>query len=225
MRIVLPSIDDLMLVVNYLVHNSKSCFKVPVNNHSARLIDNDCMGRPKNFSRDGVLEKAIPVFWERGFADTSLQDLEKATGVNKSGLYSEFKDKEDLFQASLQHYLVSLDGAGTLSKQPLGWENVEQFLKYSYGCMGQKGCFSVNSMREFAVLPPKARELMIDSVAQLKRLIVKNIRAEQTEMEPGVIADMALTFFEGLCIEQNLQPSKLSITRKIGTFMQVVRKM
>jgi hypothetical protein len=55
------------------------------------------MGRPKNFNREGVLEKALPVFCRRGFADASLHQLEMATGVNKSGLYSEFKDKEDLF--------------------------------------------------------------------------------------------------------------------------------
>ena len=36
------------------------------------------MGRPKNFSREEVLEKAMPVFWTRGFSDTSLQDLERA---------------------------------------------------------------------------------------------------------------------------------------------------
>ena len=54
------------------------------------------MGRPKGFSREEVLEKAMPVFWKHGFADTSLQELEQATGVNKSGLYSEFRDKEDL---------------------------------------------------------------------------------------------------------------------------------
>jgi AcrR family transcriptional regulator len=55
------------------------------------------MGRPKNFSREQVLEKAMPIFWKRGFSDTSLQELERATGVNKSGLYTEFRDKEDLF--------------------------------------------------------------------------------------------------------------------------------
>ena len=42
------------------------------------------MGRPKSFSREEVLEKAMPVFWKHGFADTSLQELERATGVNKS---------------------------------------------------------------------------------------------------------------------------------------------
>ena len=55
------------------------------------------MGRPKSFSREEVLEKAMPVFWKHGFADTTLQDLKRATGVNKSGLYTGFRDKEDLF--------------------------------------------------------------------------------------------------------------------------------
>ena len=63
------------------------------------------MGRPKSFSREDVLEKAMPVFWKRGFAATSLQDLEQATGVNKSGLYAEFRDKEEIFLECLRHYL------------------------------------------------------------------------------------------------------------------------
>ena len=49
----------------------------------------------------------MPVFWKHGFADTSVQELERATGVNKSGLYKEFRDKEDLFVACLRHYLES----------------------------------------------------------------------------------------------------------------------
>jgi hypothetical protein len=96
------------------------------------------MGRPKNFSREEVLEKAMPVFWKHGFSDTSLQDLEGATGVNKSGLYTEFRDKEDhtefrdkedLFVACLRHYIESQEKRGLLTKEPLGWNNVEAFLK------------------------------------------------------------------------------------------------
>ena len=85
------------------------------------------MGRPKNFSRGEVLEKAMPVFWKHGFADTSLQDLERATGVNKSGLYTEFRDKEDLFLACLRRYLENQDKRGLLTKEPLGWKNIETF--------------------------------------------------------------------------------------------------
>ena len=96
------------------------------------------MGRSKNFSREDVLEKAIPVFWRRGFADTSLQDLERATGVNKSGLYAEFRDKEDIFVASLRHYLDSQEKRGLLTKEPLGWNNIENFLKNAPVAKGEK---------------------------------------------------------------------------------------
>jgi TetR/AcrR family transcriptional regulator, copper-responsive repressor len=79
------------------------------------------MGRPKTFNREDVLKKAMPVFWRRGFADASLHKLELATGVNKSGLYSEFEDKEDLFVQSLQYYLESLENNGLLTTELLGW--------------------------------------------------------------------------------------------------------
>jgi len=94
------------------------------------------MGRPKNFSREEVLEKAIPVFWKHGFSDTSLQELERATGVNKSGLYSEFRDKEDLFVACLRYYLESQEKRGLLTKEPLGWKNVEAFSRTALSTKG-----------------------------------------------------------------------------------------
>src|ERR1700742_3700373 len=117
------------------------------------------MGRPKNFSREEVLEKAMPVFWTHGFSDTSLQDLERATGVNKSGLYAEFRDKEDMFVACLRHYLAQQEKRGLLTQEPHGWKNVETFLRNGPVHEGeQRGCFSVNSMREFPILSRKAYE-------------------------------------------------------------------
>src|ERR1700694_3175252 len=110
------------------------------------------MARPRNFSREGVLEKALPVFWKHGFADASLQELEKATGVNKSGLYSEFSGKEELFLESLRFYLDRLSSLGFLMVEPLGWDNIEQFLKLGpRNTEGQKGCFAISSMRELAI--------------------------------------------------------------------------
>src|SRR5258708_8198950 len=103
------------------------------------------MARPKSFSREEVLEKALPVFWKHGFSDTSLQDLERATGVNKSGLYTEFRDKEDLFVACLRHYLESQEKRGLLTKEPLGSNNFEIFLKYVPLNRGKhQGSFSAN---------------------------------------------------------------------------------
>src|SRR6266436_2145955 len=151
---------------------------------------NESMGRPKNFSREGVLEKALLVFWKHGFADTSLQDLEKATGVNKSGLYAEFADKGDLYLESLRHYLRKRQEEELLTAKPLGWNNIERFLKLGpCNLEGQKGCFSVNSMK------------------------------------PTVLAEMILTFFTGITMEQHLNVGKASMNRKVDDFMKVVRQL
>jgi TetR/AcrR family transcriptional regulator, copper-responsive repressor len=184
------------------------------------------MGRPKNFSREEVLEKAMPVFWTHGFSDTSLQDLERATGVNKSGLYAEFRDKEDLFVECLRHYLESQGKRGLLSEEPLGWNNVEAFLKNGPRNKGeQQGCFSVNSMREFAILPNEAHEVVTENRALLQHLLARNIEAEKPTMAPSAIAEIVLSFFSGLCIERNLRAGKTSSTRKIENFMSALRSL
>lgn len=61
-------------------------------------------GRPRAYDPDLVLEKALFVFWEKGFAATSLDDLVEATGVNRPSLYAGFGDKEALYLKSMQRY-------------------------------------------------------------------------------------------------------------------------
>src|ERR1700722_15583466 len=137
------------------------------------------MARSKKFSREEVLEKALPVFWKRGFADASVHELESATGVNKSGLYSEFSGKEELFLASLRFYLDRMPSLGLLMAEPLGWENIERFLKLGpRNTEDLKGCFAISSMRELAILPATAKVLLKQSRIQLKQLIASNIEAE-----------------------------------------------
>jgi AcrR family transcriptional regulator len=191
---------------------------------SSSIRHNEGMGRPKNFSREGVLGKALPVFWKHGFADTSLQELEKATGVNKSGLYAEFADKGDLYLESLRHYLRKRQQEGLLTAKPAGWKNIERFLKVGPCSLeGQKGCFSVNSMNQFAVLPLAAQEIVSKSRAFLKELIAKNVEAEKPRMKPMVLAETILTFFTGVSMEQHLKVSKASMNRKVDEFMKVIR--
>jgi TetR/AcrR family transcriptional regulator, copper-responsive repressor len=193
---------------------------------NSSIRHNAHMGRPKNFSREGVLEKALPVFWKYGFADTSLQELEKATGVNKSGLYAEFADKGDLYLESLRYYSRKRQEDEFLIAKPLGWKNIERFLKLAPCSLeGQKGCFSINSMNQFAVLPPAAQEIVSKSRAFLKDLIARNVAAEKPAMKPTVLAEMILTFFTGISMEQHLKGSKASMNRKVDDFMKVIRKL
>jgi AcrR family transcriptional regulator len=182
------------------------------------------MGRPKKFSREGVLGKALPVFWKHGFADASLQELEKATGVNKSGLYAEFSGKEELFLESLRFYLDRMPPLALLMVEPLGWNNIEQFLKLGpRNTEGQKGCFAVSSMRELAILPAAAIEILGRSRVQLKQLIAKNIEAEQPKLAVDDLAALIMTFFAGLSVEQNLKPTRAATGRKIDALMHALR--
>ena len=184
------------------------------------------MGRPKLFSREDVLTKAIGVFWEKGFAETSLQDLERTTGVNKSGLYAEFRDKKDIFLESLRYYLETRGGDDILAAEPKGWHNIERFLAAAQTCYvagGRRGCFSVNSLREIAVLPPNAQQIIDRRNASLKRLIIRNVKAEPGATNAPLLADMVLTFFAGLCIEQNVASNQAAISRKITGFMNFLR--
>ena len=184
------------------------------------------MGRPKKYERDEVLKNAMRLFWKRGFAHTGLQDLEKATGVNKSGLYAEFKDKDDIFVSSLQYYYDNRGGGKYLVAEPFGWNNIENFLKFTAkGWSGEKGCLNINSMRELDILPLKAREMVSLSRVLLKQLFVQNIAAEKTSMSPEALAEIVATFFSGFCIEQNIKSSKASAIRRIEEFMSAVRRM
>ncbi|BBF80019.1 TetR/AcrR family transcriptional regulator [Asticcacaulis excentricus] len=61
-------------------------------------------GRPRAYDPDLVLKKALHVFWQKGFAATSLDDLVEATGVNRPSLYAGFGDKEALYLKSMQSY-------------------------------------------------------------------------------------------------------------------------
>lgn len=184
------------------------------------------IGRPRKFDRIAVMEKSIPVFWEHGFADTSLADLEAATGVNRSGLYSEFRDKEDLFLASLSHYIATSGLTDILAATPLGWDNVERYLKFGMACWtGQKGCFSVSAMREMAILPDEARIIIEKSMKPIRRLLAANIQAENPSMKAADLADLAMTFFDGISVEQNVAAGRQTSLKRIETWMTVMKAL
>jgi AcrR family transcriptional regulator len=63
------------------------------------------MGRPRSFDIDGALDRALQVFWRKGYEGTSLSDLTKAVGVNRPSLYAAFGDKDALFRKALDRYL------------------------------------------------------------------------------------------------------------------------
>jgi AcrR family transcriptional regulator len=68
------------------------------------------MGRARAFDTDEALDRAMTVFWSKGYDGASLSDLTAAMGINRPSLYAAYGNKHELFRKALEHY-----GAGPSS--------------------------------------------------------------------------------------------------------------
>jgi AcrR family transcriptional regulator len=63
------------------------------------------IGRPRGFDRDAALEDAMLLFWRKGFAAASMNDLCDAMRVRSPSLYAAFDSKEALYLEAFEHYV------------------------------------------------------------------------------------------------------------------------
>jgi len=68
-------------------------------------IDPPQRGRPRAFDPDAALERAMHVFWSKGYEGASLSDLTRAMRINRPSLYAAFGNKEQLFGKVLDRYV------------------------------------------------------------------------------------------------------------------------
>ena len=63
------------------------------------------MGRHTRFDRNTILDHTLPLFWSRGFAASSVRQLEEVTDLHPGSLYHQFHNKEGLYLAVLHRYV------------------------------------------------------------------------------------------------------------------------
>lgn len=85
------------------------------------------MGRPREFDEAEVVQKAMLVFWEKGYDAASLVDLEKGTGISRISIYNAFGDKEGLFLAALGFYQQMAEQRMAQMVVGQGIDGVERF--------------------------------------------------------------------------------------------------
>ncbi|MFG2650600.1 TetR/AcrR family transcriptional regulator [Streptomyces sp. NPDC048436] len=124
------------------------------------------MGRPKQFDPDTAIAQAMEVFWRKGYAATTPQDLVDALGIGKGSLYNTFGSKHALFEQALRRYrdgqaaaLVEILGEPGPVKERLRaalWLLVEMDLADP----DRRGCMAVNTAAELAGTDEVATELV-----------------------------------------------------------------
>jgi len=113
------------------------------------------MARTKVFDEELVLNKAMNLFWERGYYATSAQDLVEGLGISRSSLYDTYGDKHSLFVKALKQYQKNrIDGSIKEAEE----EDVEAYIRSLFEFAKaealqdnrSRGCFMVNTAVEMA---------------------------------------------------------------------------
>jgi AcrR family transcriptional regulator len=111
--------------------------------------DQGVMGRPREFDTDAALEKAMRLFWAKGYEGTSVADLTETLGISRPSLYAAFGDKQSLFRTALERYASgpACYVAAALA-QPTAREVAEHLLRGAADLQASSsnpgGCLTVN---------------------------------------------------------------------------------
>jgi TetR/AcrR family transcriptional repressor of nem operon len=143
------------------------------------------MARTKEFDTEEALEKAIGVFWDKGYTACSIQDVVEGLGLSRSSIYETFGDKRQLFLAALKKY--QREGVDSMRHNLGTATNVRQALKdifYAVLPVGldgsaQKGCFLVNSGIELAPHDPEIAAIVQGNRQEIEEILRSAIQKGQ----------------------------------------------
>ncbi|MER7442251.1 TetR/AcrR family transcriptional regulator [Micromonospora avicenniae] len=168
------------------------------------------MARRKAFDPDAVLQRALELFWERGYEATSMSDLVEHLGIARASIYATFGSKQDFFALALRRYLddtdpkimteVSQPGPVLPAVRAL----VDRYVTESAEDERQLGCMVVNSAVELAGREDRVARLVEASWAHLETALTSALlraRAQgelPPEADPRALARFLLVFFQGV---------------------------
>ncbi|MDP9076340.1 MAG: TetR/AcrR family transcriptional regulator [Bacteroidota bacterium] len=112
------------------------------------------MARTKDFDELEILDKAISIFWRRGYNGTSMEELVNGLGISRSSLYDTYGNKHSLFVKALERsHTKALHRMNRILHQfTSAKEAIKQLLELTkgdlVGDLKQDGCFWVNAAVE-----------------------------------------------------------------------------
>jgi len=165
--------------------------------------------RAKEFEPEEVADSAMQVFWQRGYAATSIQDLVEGTGLSRSSLYNAFESKNGLYQQALRRYhqLTEINVALLSRPEPapaLVRQLLMRIVEDEMGDARQRGCLVANATLELAGQDPAVAALVSQNFQRLEKALEQLlIRGQQEgemapEKNPRALARFFVSTIQGM---------------------------
>ncbi|MFD1602674.1 TetR/AcrR family transcriptional regulator [Flavobacterium artemisiae] len=168
------------------------------------------MARTKEFNEDQALDKAVEIFWHKGYNGTSAQDLVTHLGLSRSSLYDTFGDKQQLFSKALKKYQTQGQDAvkELLEESEDVKEAFTQIFKQavieSLEDRITKGCFMVNSSVELAMHDEEIAKIVSDNRQTMEDVFLKAVKKGQeagqisTKLDALTLARFVFNNYSGI---------------------------
>lgn len=181
-----------------------------------------------------VLDRAMQLFWSRGYAATSIEQLVARMGIQRGSLYATFGDKRALFFAAIERYdrVVTSRLLATLDDQASGRAAIERFFRLKVALATAprrpRGCLVTNSAAELASRDPetgtRVGAVLARIEAAFRRAVVRAQKAG--EIDPGRSARALARFLtssaQGLSVMAKTFPDRATLDDIVDVILQVV---
>jgi TetR/AcrR family transcriptional regulator, transcriptional repressor for nem operon len=169
------------------------------------------MARTKEFDPAVVLERALDLFWAKGYEATSMADLVDHLGIGRASLYATYGSKRDLYLKALECYSRRADGPIEIVSQPGPvLPALRQLIDYYIGLAARerpnRGCMISNAAIECATSDPDVARVVMRNWQSIESALASAlIRARaQGELPPGkdprALAQLLLVFLQGMVV-------------------------
>ena len=190
------------------------------------------MGRPRTFDVEEALDRALEVFWRKGYEGTSLSDLIQAMGINPPSLYAAFGNKEGLFLQALDRYQEERRAFwNEATSLPSAREVMEHMLRGTADFLSDKhnprGCLMVQGALSCGEGADAIRQELNKRRAASQKAIRERFERAKAEgdlpagIEAADLARFVSTVIEGMAVQAASGVSRKDLNRVIDLAMRI----
>jgi TetR/AcrR family transcriptional repressor of nem operon len=190
------------------------------------------VARHKEFDPDEVLDRAMRLFWERGYEKTSMQDLVERMGVHKRSMYDTFGDKHSLYLRALDRYVgaTEVDQRAVVERADSARDALRALFASAIGDGSGRpsGCFLVNCAAEVALEDPevgrRVGRAFAGSQSMLLELVVEAQRAGEASArhDPEVLAAALHNAWIGVRVQARAGLGKAELSAMVNGMLAML---